>query len=79
MLNNSGNGNIWWYSFGSVIGLVKYFWTLDIDPTQVSASVISVAVLQSIVVALFAGAATYAGKELMRMLFTYIKKKINKP
>lgn len=75
-----------WFTFGSVVGLVKYYWGngFHFEIIQANSRIhidwlaVYSHVMEAIIVAVFAGAATYLGKEIMRWAVRKIKTKFYK-
>lgn len=75
-----------WFTLGSIVGLTKYYWSngfhFEIIQAHTSIKIDWVAVyshvMEAVIVAVFAGAATYLGKEIMRWAIRKIKERFTK-
>lgn len=74
-----------WFTFGSVVGLVKYYWNggfrFEFIQAQASVRIDWLAVyshmMEAVIIAVFAGAATYLGKEIMRWIVRKVRLKFS--
>lgn len=75
------NGQTGWFTFGSVVGLLKYYWSTNFHSEfiQVNGTTaiewwsVYAHVTEAVIVAMFAGGAGIVGKEAMKYIVRKIK------